>query len=133
MADIPSIFRIVLQVSDLDRAAAFYAELLGIPGRRLRGSRHYFDCGQVILALLDPSPGGVAAVPAPDNTYLSVGNLEAVHARARKLGCLTVEGVHGASGAEIVARPWGERSFYAVDPFGNSLCFVEASTVYTGT
>jgi len=31
-----------------------------------------------------------------------------------------------------VERPWGERSFYAVDPFGNPLCFVDQKTLFTG-
>jgi hypothetical protein len=29
-------------------------------------------------------------------------------------------------------RPWGERSFYADDAWGNPLCFVENGTVYPG-
>lgn len=41
-------------------------------------------------------------------------------------------GVHGASGGVITVRPWGERSFYAEDPWKNPLCFVEAGTVYAG-
>jgi hypothetical protein len=28
-------------------------------------------------------------------------------------------------------RPWGERSFYAEDPWKNPLCFVEEGTVYS--
>jgi non-ribosomal peptide synthetase component E (peptide arylation enzyme) len=28
-------------------------------------------------------------------------------------------------------EPWGERSFYAVDPWGNDLCFCENGTLYT--
>ena len=32
----------------------------------------------------------------------------------------------------IVTQPWGERSFYAEDPFGNKLCFVDRSTLFTG-
>jgi hypothetical protein len=35
------------------------------------------------------------------------------------------------AGAPVV-RPWGERSFYADDPWGNPLCFVEEGTVYAG-
>jgi hypothetical protein len=31
-----------------------------------------------------------------------------------------------------VTRPWGERSFYAFDPDGNGLCFVDERTVFTG-
>jgi hypothetical protein len=33
---------------------------------------------------------------------------------------------------EVALRPWGERSFYADDPFGNPLCLVDAGTVFSG-
>jgi hypothetical protein len=42
------------------------------------------------------------------------------------------EDVHDAPAGGIVVRPWGERSFYAEDSWGNPLCFVEQGTVYTG-
>lgn len=132
MNDTPKLFRVVLQVSDLAKATQFYAQLLGLPGRSIRGSRHYFDCGPVILALLDPSAGGEPPRPSPDHIYFSVAELEAVHARASALGCLSREPVHDAPGGSIVVRPWGERSFYAEDPFGNLLCFVDAKTIFTG-
>jgi hypothetical protein len=48
------------------------------------------------------------------------------------LKCLSSEDVHGESGCKVAVRPWGERSFYADDPFGNGLCFVDAQTVFTG-
>jgi hypothetical protein len=87
----------------------------------------------VILALLDPTGGGMKAQPNPDYIYFSVDDLETVHARARTLGCLSRENVDGRRPAgEIVVRPWGERSFYARDPFGNGLCFVDARTLFTG-
>lgn len=132
MTDVPNLYRIILQVSDLDKAADFYAKLLGIKGRGIRGARYYFDCGAVILALVDPASEGAAARPLPDNIYFSVQNLEAVFERARELGCLSSDDVHGESAGEIVERPWGERSFYARDPFGNGLCFVAAETIFTG-
>jgi hypothetical protein len=31
----------------------------------------------------------------------------------------------------VITRPWGERSFYIVDPWGNDLCFCENGTLYT--
>jgi hypothetical protein len=34
--------------------------------------------------------------------------------------------------AAIARRRWGEVSFYAQDPFGTRLCFVEESTKFTG-
>jgi catechol 2,3-dioxygenase-like lactoylglutathione lyase family enzyme len=132
MTEVPSLYRIILQVADLTRAASFYANLLGVAGRSIRGGRYYFDCGPVILALVDPTAGGEPARPVPDNLYFSVQNLEAVHERARALGCLSEKEVHGVSAGAIVVRPWGERSFYVNDPDGNGLCFVAEETIFTG-
>ena len=117
----------IVPVSGLETATAFYSRLLGTPGRGVGGGRHYFDCGPVILALLDNKKP-----PNSDSIYFAVSDLEEIHARARELGCLSQESVHGASAAEMIVRPWGERSFYAFDPFGNGLCFVDETTVFTG-
>jgi predicted enzyme related to lactoylglutathione lyase len=131
MAD--KLFRVILQVDDLDKAAEFYAKLLDDPGRRIpRASRHYIDCGPVILALVDPTPGGEEAKPLPDYIYFAVGDLDKVYSRASELGCLSTADVHGASAGEIVVRPWGERSFYVNDPWRNGLCFVDEKTLFTG-
>jgi uncharacterized glyoxalase superfamily protein PhnB len=54
-----------------------------------------------------------------------VEDLEATLTRMR-----TLPGAHIDS--EIEIRPWGERSFYARDPFGNPLCFVDETTLFTG-
>ncbi len=133
MANAPSLFRIILQVDDLDKAEAFYGKLLGDAGRRIPyASRHYIDCGPVILALVDPTPGGEKPRPLPDKIYFAVGDLEKVYERATDLGCLSSEDVHGASAGDIVVRPWGERSFYVHDPWGNGLCFVDEKTLFTG-
>ncbi len=133
MANAPTLFRVILQVSDLDKAAEFYSKLLADEGRRIpRGSRHYFDCGPVILALVDVATGGEEAKPIPDYIYFAVNNLDEVYARARELNCLSTEDVHGASAGEIVRRPWGELSFYVEDPWGNGLCFVDETTLFTG-
>ncbi|MDX6384551.1 MAG: hypothetical protein QOK48_2124 [Blastocatellia bacterium] len=127
------LFRIALQVADLDQASAFYARLLDDPGRRIpRGSRHYFDCGPVILALVDVTAGGEEPSPIPDYVYFAVNNLDEVHARAKEMDCLAQDDVHGEAAGAMVKRPWGERSFYAEDPWGNGLCFVDESTLFTG-
>jgi predicted enzyme related to lactoylglutathione lyase len=132
MAEAPRIFRLVLQVSDLDRAIDFYSKLLETQGRPIRGSRAYFDCGPVILAILDPTPGGIKPAPNADNIYFAVDDIEKVHARAQELGCLSRDNVHDENAGNIVKRPWGERSFYVEDPWGNSLCFVDDKTLFTG-
>jgi catechol-2,3-dioxygenase len=133
MANAASLFRVILQVSDLDRAAAFYSDLLNAEGRRIpRGSRHYFDCGAVILALVDVTAGGEEAKPIPDYIYFAVADLQAAYDRARALNCLSDEDVHGEPAGQIVKRPWGELSFYVADPWGNGLCFVDEQTLFTG-
>jgi hypothetical protein len=133
MTNAPALFRLILQVDDLDRASEFYAKLLDDPGRRIpRASRHYIDCGPVILALVDVTAGGEEPKPIPDKIYFAVADLEKVYARATELGCLSSEDVHGESAGEIVVRPWGERSFYAHDPWNNGLCFVDEKTLFTG-
>jgi uncharacterized glyoxalase superfamily protein PhnB/catechol 2,3-dioxygenase-like lactoylglutathione lyase family enzyme len=128
----PTLFRIALQVADLDQASAFYAKLLDDQGRRIRGSRHYFDCGPVILALVDVTAGHLEPKPIPDYVYFAVSNLDEVYERAKGMNCLAKDDVHGADAGAIVKRPWGERSFYAEDPWGNGLCFVDENTLFTG-
>ena len=127
------LFRVTLQVADLDRASAFYSKLLDDEGIRIpRGGRHYYNCGPVILALVDQAAGGLEAKPIPDYVYFAVSDLEAVYERAKELGCLSSDKVHDDRAGEIVKRPWGERSFYCDDPWGNGLCFVDEKTLFTG-
>jgi len=130
-ADIPSLFRLNIEVGNLDEAADFYGELFGIIGRKQAGSRCYFTCGAVTLQVVDVSSQGTPHTAAKA-LYFLVNDLDAAFARARRLGCLSGESVHGESGGAISVRPWGERSFYAEDKWGNPLCFVEAGTVYPG-
>lgn len=131
MNDTPKFFRLNIEVADLDAATAFYTKLLGIEGRPQRGARIYFDCGGVTLSVIDVSSVGAPHVAAKA-LYFTVRDLDAAFERAKELGCLSPESVHDAPGGGIVVRPWGERSFYALDPWGNPLCFVQDGTVYTG-
>jgi predicted enzyme related to lactoylglutathione lyase len=128
----PELFRVRLQVGGLARAIEFYSELLGAAARTFGPSLAYIDCGAVILALVDTTVGGVEPVPTPEDIYFSVTDLDVVHARAVALGCLSSETVHDEPAGAISVRPWGERSFYAKDPWGNGLCFADASTLFTG-
>jgi predicted enzyme related to lactoylglutathione lyase len=129
--DVPRFFRLNIEVGDLAVASTFYSKLLGLEGRTQAGRRCYFECGAVTLQVVD-----VSSVRTPHTAakalYFTVKNLEAAFERAQALGCLSSEDVHDAPGGGIVVRPWGERSFYALDPWGNPLCFVEEGTVYTG-
>jgi catechol 2,3-dioxygenase-like lactoylglutathione lyase family enzyme len=132
----PALFRVLLQVNDLRRSRRFYEILLGSRGRAVGGGRVYFDSGPVLVALLDSSAdGGGEATPLPEPLYFSTADLEGVYRRARRLRCLSTDLIHhdpANPAGRIVVRPWGERSFYALDPTGNPLCFVDSTTLFTG-
>jgi len=122
----PSLFRVILPVADIEAAASFYARVLGMPGDRVSSGRHYFDCGGTILACYAaPADGDPEQVgPNPQNVYFGVDDLEATRERAQDAGCRDL--------TDIEVQPWGERSFYARDPFGNPICFVDSQTLFTG-
>ena len=123
-----TLFRINIEVGDLAQAAQGWGELLGAEGRRQAGSRVYFTAGSVTLQVVQHDKPH----PAAKALYFLVDDLEAAHARATKLGWLSKDKVHGEPGGDISVRPWGERSFYAEDPWGNPLCFVQTGTTYPG-
>ncbi|HET7580607.1 MAG TPA: VOC family protein [Bacillales bacterium] len=122
-----NLYRVVLPVSDIEKAAEFYSHLLGMPGKRVSTGRHYFDCGGTLLACFDPMADGdgYEAKPNPEHVYFSVTDLEGIYEKSKNYGCIEPKG-------KIKTRPWGERSFYARDPFGNPICFVDENTVFKG-
>jgi uncharacterized glyoxalase superfamily protein PhnB len=121
------LFRVIIPVSNIEDAATFYQCILRIEGARVSNGRHYFNCGGTILACFDPMADGdqVRAEPNPEHIYLSVANLREVYERMNSeyMDCIT-DGIE--------TRPWGETSFYAHDPFGNPLCFVDETSVFVG-
>jgi catechol 2,3-dioxygenase-like lactoylglutathione lyase family enzyme len=130
-----TLFRVLLPVSSIDRAATFYAAVLGTPGMRVSNGRHYFDCGGTILACFDPRADGDAYDPKPNPEwlYFAVDDLEATYEACGSAGAEFASGdVHGDPAGKIATRPWGERSFYVHDPFGNKVCFVDRRTMFTG-
>jgi catechol 2,3-dioxygenase-like lactoylglutathione lyase family enzyme len=134
MSDL-SLFRVIMPVGDLEKAVRFYSTLLDQPGIRVSGGRHYFRCGAVMLAVYSPAGDGDSTTPRPNfgHVYFSTSDLEASYARAQSVGGLSNEiGDGGLRMGQIAKRPWGERSFYVDDPFGNPLCFVDESTLFRG-
>ncbi len=123
-----TLFRVILPVANIDAAAHFYGQLFNLPGERVSPGRHYFECGGTILACFDPRADGDSfdAKPNPGHVYFAMTDLDATLERARCAGC-------GSLDEAIRVRPWGERSFYATDPFGNKICFVDAKTTFRGT
>jgi catechol 2,3-dioxygenase-like lactoylglutathione lyase family enzyme len=132
----PSLFRVIVPVSNIEAAGAFYARVLGQPGQRVSPGRHYFNCEGTILACFDPKADGdgYEAQSLPEPIYISVENLESTFALARDAGAVFSDQVVPEVGplGSIAIRPWGERSFYASDPFGNPFCFVGKGSEFTG-
>jgi len=127
---------VLLPARSLARARQFYERLLGIEGREVAAGRIYFPCGGVILGVLDSSGGYRDRWSSPTEAiYFAVDDLRGFYRRALRLGCLDPGLLHGDPTSplgKVVVRPWGERSFYVVDPSGNSLCFVDSRTLFTG-
>jgi predicted enzyme related to lactoylglutathione lyase len=128
------LFRILIPVTDVNRAEKFYAALFGAPGERVSPERHYFMSGEVVVACYAPGADGKPFRPLETETYFAVADLEAMYKRALGAGAklsTETQDHHGHLG-RIERRPWGERSFYVSDPFGNPLCFVDETTLFTG-
>ncbi|MDX1405990.1 MAG: VOC family protein [Woeseiaceae bacterium] len=125
-----NLYRIIHPVADIDKAARFFAAVFGNDGERVSPGRHYFDCGDTILACYDPAADGDELAGGwrhHENQYIyfAVDNLDVVKSAVIEAG--------GEITADIESMPWGERLFYARDPFGNPIAFVDAATVFTGS
>ncbi len=125
------LYRIILPVNNIDEATRFYADLLDQQGQRVSPGRHYFNLEGTILACYDPIADG-DEINQPwsfhENQfiYIATDNLESVHQKLIKLSkCKYID-------ADIKEMPWGEWLFYANDPFGNPICFVDRKTVFLG-
>jgi predicted enzyme related to lactoylglutathione lyase len=55
--------------------------------------------------------------------YFAVSDLDATHQQAVAAGGTIMEG-------GIQKMPWGERMFWAKDPFGNPISFVDEKTLF---
>jgi predicted enzyme related to lactoylglutathione lyase len=124
------LYRVIVPVTDLDVAVSFYSKVLGIDGEQVSPGRHYFNCGGTILACYDPIADGDGLGDGWQQhfnqyIYISVENLEAVFA--------LIEAAGGRIEEEIDNKPWGERIFYAKDPSGNPISFVEEKSVFKGS
>ena len=125
----PNLYRIILPVANIERAAAFYGAIFETPGERVSPGRHYFTCGSVILACYDPVADGDGnrdnwCFHPNQYLYFAVPDLEAMLARVRAAG--------GTIDGEIKKMPWGERLFYARDPLGSRISFVDEGTIFLG-
>lgn len=135
---IANLCKVILPTTSLGRADAFFEELLELEPNSFVPNRHFFPTRSCELALVNPveharaheqEPAGFR--PNPEIVYFAVADLDATWERAQKLGMRPIDDSHVGQG--IQKRPWGERSFYGLDPSGNPICFVDDQTLYTGS
>lgn len=126
-SQVPRLFRVALPVTDIEKASSFYARVLATPGERVSKNRHYFDCGGTILACVEPGPQqGTASTPNQEHLFFVVSDIEGVFQRVKEAGCQYLD-------EKVVTQHWGERAFFAEDPFGNPLGFIDEATLFTGS
>lgn len=115
------LIRVGLAVGDIEAATLFYRALTGMPGRRVTPGRHHFPLGSTVLELYDPRAEGdeFDSRPNADHVYFAVDDLDGLFHRAQSMGFGDIDDHLGEADT-------GERAFYAADPWGNPLCFVDA-------
>jgi predicted enzyme related to lactoylglutathione lyase len=102
----PHLFRVIVPVGDIERAALFYSGLLGAAGSRVSPGRHYFECEGTILACYDPQADGDGrnAKPLPEPIYFAVDNLESIYASAETAGASFSSAVVPGAGPSAGSR-----------------------------
>ena len=125
----PCLYRVIRPVPDIKRAAEFYGAVFGASGERVSAGRHYFNCGGTILACYDPVADGDGEqgnwhFHPSQYLYFAATDLEGTLAPVQTAGGMIDSGIE--------TMPWGERMFYARDPFGSRISFVDERTLFTG-
>jgi lactoylglutathione lyase len=118
----------VLVVADLDRALAFYVDLLGLPLNHRSGPYAQLQTGATRLAFYERGAMaetlGLPLEPPAENASafelgFFVANVDNAYAE------LVVSGATGVS--PPTDRPWQQRTAYVRDPDGNLVELVEST------
>ena len=116
-----------LYARDLDAAARFYADVLGLPEiARAEGRHVFFRCGAGMLLLFHPdvtgsTPGAVGGVPVPAHGAVGPGHVAFAVADASLAEWRERLLARGVAIEAEIAWPRGGRSLYVRDPAGNSV------------
>ncbi|MEO3386848.1 VOC family protein [Mesorhizobium sp. CAU 1741] len=120
-----------LYVDDLDKAEAFYRDVMGLEVLTRLEKRHvFFRCGDGVLLLFDPSqtvkpPAPDARLPVPPHGTTGNGHV-CFRGTADEIERWKAHlGKHGVEIEADFEWPQGGRSIYFRDPAGNSLEIAE--------
>ncbi len=121
------VFRVVLPCHPIQEALAFYEPIFGITAKKVSDGRYYFMLGSVVLVCYDSiaDGDGYRVSSNPEHIYITTSDIYETYERVKNQSPLVIS-------PQIQKMPWGERSFYLIDPFGNKICFVEQGTEFYG-
>jgi predicted enzyme related to lactoylglutathione lyase len=91
-AALTRIGQIAINAHDVDRATAFYRDVLGLPHLFCAGQLSFFDCGGVRL-MLDKAENPEFDHPS-SIVYFQVGDIQAAHRRIQDAGAKFVDEPH---------------------------------------
>ena len=119
---IKSVWCITLYVSDLERAAKFYEETLGLDKKYEFSSYVGFQCGNLEIGLIPKPQGKVRARKQTVREKASsveflVDDVDRTYTELRKKRVKIAKELHDEA--------WGERQAAFIDPDGNVLEFVQ--------
>src|SRR5215510_5643458 len=107
-----------LFVEEMAAARAFYAEQLGMKSVSLDEAVLVFDAGPLLIVeLADDEARSEGLVGRFAGVSLATGDIDALHAKLRKVGCPIV--------GPPERQPWGGRLMHVKDPSGNIVSFVQ--------
>ena len=116
-----------LYAPDLEGAARFYAEVLGLEAfARVEGRHVFFRCGPGVLLLFNPNvtgaaPGAVGGTPVPAHGARGPGHVAFAVDEAELPAWRARLAEHGVAVEAEIEWPRGGRSLYVRDPAGNSV------------
>ena len=125
-----AILETILYAGDLDKAEAFYGQVLGLARTARAGDRHvFFRCGDQMLLIFNPDltlvPPAPGALPVPPHGARGPGHV-CFKASAAEIGRWRDRLAASAVAIEADFEwPQGGRSLYFRDPAGNSVEFAE--------
>jgi len=110
---IKTVWCIALCVSNLEKAAKFYEEILGLERKYEYSSYVGFECGGVEIGLTPKLSEGQKILPVSPSVEFLVDDVDKVSRELKKKGVKFIKELH--------EEPWGGKQATFTDPDGNLL------------
>jgi len=110
---IKTVWCITLCVSNLEKAAKFYEEILGLERKYEYSSYVGFECGGVEIGLTPKLSEGQKILPVSPSVEFLVDDVDKVSRELKKKGVKFIKELH--------EEPWGGKQATFTDPDGNLL------------